>query len=257
MNFHEKIRLLRKEKGLTQDQVANKTGIAISSIRNYEKDRLPDSQQLKRIKDFYKVPYEYLLNDECNTREEENLKIGEKLGISDKSIAILQKLSSGNKAYILEQLLDYIYNKNSLEKIDEYINVNYIVDTIFNSICPKIEKLLKDKKYNNITDEQLRGLEFFINYNLDLNGKTNRIKEREYLIYLLRDSYYEKFIATLTYITQSFDCGLTISEYDITNFNEYKKIKEIFENYKLYLLNNILIHIDNDFFKELKQKKLK
>ena len=257
MNFHEKMRLLRKESGLTQDQVAHKMNISISIIRKYEKDRLPDSQQLKRIKDFYKVPYEYLLNDECNTREEENLKIGERLGISDKSITILQKLSSGNNAYILEQLLDYIYNKNSLEKIDEYININYIVDTIFNSICPKIEKLLKDKKYNNITNEQLRGLEFLINYNLDFKGKTNHIKEREYLTYLLRDSYYEKFIDTLTYIIPRFDCGSTIIEYELTDFTEYKKIKEIFENYKLYLLNNILIHIDNDFFKELKHKKLK
>ena len=36
MNFHEKMRLLRKESGLTQDQVAHKMNIAISSFRNYE-----------------------------------------------------------------------------------------------------------------------------------------------------------------------------------------------------------------------------
>lgn len=87
MNFHEKMKFLRNELGLTQEEVSAKIGIAISSIRNYEKDRLPDSQQLVKIKEFYKVSYEYLLDDNCDTRKDliEYIKILEiKLAKSEK-----------------------------------------------------------------------------------------------------------------------------------------------------------------------------
>ena len=42
-------------------------GIAISSLTNYEKDRIPHMEQLKKIAKFYNVSYDYLLNDDCET----------------------------------------------------------------------------------------------------------------------------------------------------------------------------------------------
>lgn len=251
MNFHEKIRLLRNELGLTQEQVSSTIPMGITSLRNYEKDRLPDTQQLKKLKDFYKVPYEYLLNDECNTREEENLRIGEKLGISDKCITILKELSLNKKNYILEDLIEYIYNEDMLSKLEELSKINYIIETIFNSVCHKLEIIFEEKKYDDITEEQLNNLENFINYNINVREKTNDIPEQEYLRYLISNSDYNTFIDSLTYIIPTFNYKANVKEKELKGFYNYKKVKEIFKNYKTYLFTNSVIHMNNELIKNI------
>ena len=54
---------------MTQQALADELGIGIQSIRNYENDsldRIPSTVQLKMLKDFYGVTYEYLLDEDCN-----------------------------------------------------------------------------------------------------------------------------------------------------------------------------------------------
>ena len=67
MTLNEKLKLLRKEKNLSQQVASTQIGIAISSLTNYEKDRIPHMEQLKKIAKFYNVSYDYLLNDDCET----------------------------------------------------------------------------------------------------------------------------------------------------------------------------------------------
>ena len=60
-NFGNKLRLLRKEKGLTQKQLADKLGLAFSTISMYERgDREPDFEILESIADFFNVSMDYL-----------------------------------------------------------------------------------------------------------------------------------------------------------------------------------------------------
>ncbi len=254
MNFHEKMKLLRNELELTQEQASAKMGIGIASIKNYEKDRLPDSQKLKIIKEFYKVPYEFLLNDECNTREEENLKIGEKLGLSDNSISVLKELSLKGDNKTLEYLLDFIYHKNLLEKIKELSEINYIIDTVFNDVCPKIEKLIKIKKYSNITEEQIDAIEFLCKYNADVRD-IRKFKEQEYLRYLSNNKKYKDFIELLTYIIPTINYKAKVNDKELQYFNNYKELKEIFTNYKTYLITNIVVDMNNSIMINLKAKK--
>jgi transcriptional regulator with XRE-family HTH domain len=66
----ERIRSLRKEKGLNQAELGEKTGItrrSISTIENGETD--PSAKQITAISDFFNVSTEYLLNgkEETNT----------------------------------------------------------------------------------------------------------------------------------------------------------------------------------------------
>lgn len=255
INFQEKIKLLRNELGLTQEEASSKMGIAISSLRNYEGGRLPDSQQLKRIKEFYKVPYEYLLNDECNTREESNLRIGEKLGISDKSVSILKDLSVNHNANILEQLLEYIYKNNTIERIDEYIKIDYIIEIVLNDACPQIEKLIKKEKYSNITDEQIAILEVLIKYDADAKETIHNIEERNYFKFLMNSNIYEEFITNLKYIIPNIKQKSKIHKSEIEKFANYKKVKDLFLDYKSYFITNTLIHIDNNFIKQFNLKK--
>ncbi len=61
---------------MTQQALADELGIGIQSIRNYENDsldRIPSTVQLKMLKDFYGVTYEYLLDEDCNNRTTETV----------------------------------------------------------------------------------------------------------------------------------------------------------------------------------------
>lgn len=58
------LRQLRKEKHLTQNQLAERLGVSFSAISMYERNqREPDLKTLKRIANFFHVTTDYLLKD--------------------------------------------------------------------------------------------------------------------------------------------------------------------------------------------------
>jgi len=62
MNFHERIRLLRKERGLTQKEAAIALGIGYRAYQCYELDqRCPDLHGLIALADFFDVSLDYLV----------------------------------------------------------------------------------------------------------------------------------------------------------------------------------------------------
>lgn len=62
MKIGEKIQYLRKEKGLTQQQLAKALNIGWSTIANYEKDyRTPDLDTLKEICLYFNVSADYFI----------------------------------------------------------------------------------------------------------------------------------------------------------------------------------------------------
>ena len=57
-----RIKQLRQEKGLKQDELAKEFGIAQQTISNYEKGiREPDIATLKKLADFFDVSLDFLL----------------------------------------------------------------------------------------------------------------------------------------------------------------------------------------------------
>lgn len=63
--FHEKIKNLRKKKGVTGEFVANAVGLSESAYRNYERGvREPNFETLSKLADFYGVTTDYLLGRE-------------------------------------------------------------------------------------------------------------------------------------------------------------------------------------------------
>lgn len=62
MEFCERIRQLRKEKGLTQKKIAVELNIGYRAYQCYElKQRYPDFQGLIAIADFFDVSLDYLV----------------------------------------------------------------------------------------------------------------------------------------------------------------------------------------------------
>lgn len=70
--FGERLKEARKKQGLTQEQLAQKIGVAKSTLTGYEKDnREPDLFKIKKILEVLNVDSDYLLGIERNKKPPE------------------------------------------------------------------------------------------------------------------------------------------------------------------------------------------
>lgn len=103
MSFASKLRILRNENKMTQEEVAARLNLARSTIAGYEtKDRQPSHEKLTAIADFFHVTVDYLLEEETVTLENSQCIIHESL--EKMLIAKYRKLSPESK----QRLMDYI-----------------------------------------------------------------------------------------------------------------------------------------------------
>lgn len=127
MNLSEKIQLLRKEKGETQKDLADILNIGVSTLKTYENInglRKPDIDTLKKIKEHYDVTYEYLFDNECKNRANENIEIGKELGLSDKSINNIKNIE---KKDTFNKFVEYYDFSRLIEYFDLYYKINKIL----------------------------------------------------------------------------------------------------------------------------------
>ena len=146
MNFGEKMKILREEANLTQEVASKKMNISISALRNYEKNRLPDTYQLKQIKQFYQVPYEFLLDDSCHNRNLEYVDIGKSLYLSDDTIDKIKEIHA-----IDENLLDHFLiqtsSDNFWKKIFHYQTLKHFHHTMFSTILNFYDDIMVKEFY--------------------------------------------------------------------------------------------------------------
>ena len=64
LSFSQKLMLLRKEKKVSQRQLADFLDIGASNIARYENGRLPTADILIKLSDFFGVSIDYLLKDD-------------------------------------------------------------------------------------------------------------------------------------------------------------------------------------------------
>ena len=86
VNFGSKVKELRLEKGLTQQQLANLLGVAVSAISSYESgSRYPSYEVLISIARIFHVSTDYLLGlDKLNTVDVS--------GLGDKEVAVILQM---------------------------------------------------------------------------------------------------------------------------------------------------------------------
>lgn len=86
VNFGSKVKELRLEKGLTQQQLANLLGVAVSAISSYESgSRYPSYEVLISISRIFHVSTDYLLGlDKLNTVDVS--------GLGDKEVAVILQM---------------------------------------------------------------------------------------------------------------------------------------------------------------------
>lgn len=87
MNMGEKLRSLRIENKLTQKQVADRIGLAISAVSSYEAGiRYPSYESLIKLSRMFHVSTDYLLGQ----TEKRNLDVS---GLDDAEIELLSQLA--------------------------------------------------------------------------------------------------------------------------------------------------------------------
>ena len=79
VEFALRLRQLRKDKHLTQAQVASRIGVTPSMVSSYETDiRLPSYDGKMRIADVFGVTVDYLLSNDSNSKEKDRALFWEK-----------------------------------------------------------------------------------------------------------------------------------------------------------------------------------
>ncbi|MFA5603793.1 MAG: helix-turn-helix transcriptional regulator [Bacilli bacterium] len=104
--FAERMKQLREEKQLSRNAVSKEIGIHINSITEYERGRVPSLENLKKIKDYYQVSYEYLFG-ETNVKSinADIQAIHKETGLSEEAISFLTKLKKDDQLLIILNLL--------------------------------------------------------------------------------------------------------------------------------------------------------
>ena len=226
LTFGERLSDLIKSKGITQSQLAEKTGIKQSAISEYingkkdgSEERAPDCATIIALSKFFSVSTDYLLGQSKIRTQDSNTKaVCEFTGLSEKStytLHCLREQDGSNRQY-----KDYVnHSELACALVDEFIDFAFNSDGANNhTFSPFIEYLLfreqikthneNAKKWNDMISSDER-----IQYGVEL--------AREYKSY----SKFHKLThsAASDYYRRSF-CD---------DFNDYLKEKYQLENFQM------------------------
>ncbi len=126
--FAQRLKTLRKERGITQQQLADGVGLSKGGLSYYENaGRTPDISILERFADYFGVTTDYLLGrTNAQTQKAKLQAVCNHTGLSDKSVNLLSDLKENSPVqlrtvnFLLEQAeedMDIVY---SLDDTDNY-----------------------------------------------------------------------------------------------------------------------------------------
>lgn len=289
MTFSQKIKKLRDEEGWTQEVAKDELGISISALRNYENGRLPETDILKRFKDTYKVPYEYLLDDNCKNKSLENININSMLHLTDESILAIKSCEPYKDA--LNMLINEIGIKYFCETLAQFLKTHemyreyylqlYLLQDIAENIIESIKahNEIYFKEYFDKCDIAITKLnEFFYgNFNPSFNPSDSSMDCLKDTYFRLKSclfeesdidindkilsfsNYFKEFFDVLSDIHYNLQKSLKICDYELTErFYIFKKdiIQPfLFTGDKQYtkLLGNYIKNVNEDSKQILKE----
>lgn len=170
-DFSQRLKELRKERKLTQKQLAESLGIATSTIIKYERgEREPNIQNIKRFANYFNVTVDYLLgfDDEFNNLDLTSKRIAL---FNDEKIFFDNRGQLGFKDSASKKMLGFIN-----EQSQEAYRKSFSTVAVRHRICSlrelptlstqeiedrieKYEKTLPKDEYNSLIDELFDELE--------------------------------------------------------------------------------------------------
>lgn len=240
MKLNEKIIKLRKEKGLSQEELGNAINVSRQAVSKWESETTkPDIAKLKELAKFFNVSYEYLLNDEL----EENININktqEKIEPTQEKTpikkVILKILLFILLLYFIYCLYKFIVLFRFYTVANSFSEVNYYMantDSIDNKECLFYETYKYDNTVLRLTSNPFETEKPIT----DENGKI--------VPYLIEYINYD----TKEWYHLSYDESKHIYTYsDFTKLNANTKyLEEILNGEKNYLKESTLSVIPHDF----------
>lgn len=127
--FARRLKALRKERAITQQQLADGVGISKGGLSYYENaGRTPDISILERFADYFGVTTDYLLGrTNAQTQKAKLQAVCNHTGLSDKAVIFLSDLKENSPTqlrvinYLLEQAagdMDIIYDLDDTDNYD-------------------------------------------------------------------------------------------------------------------------------------------
>lgn len=172
-SFTERLKELRKEKGLNQTEIAKELHISQQTYSQWESDkRNPSQKTLEKLANFFNVSVSYLLGEtsirnftELTTSKEQShapsgQTIGERLKSARKEAGLLQEevaehFNITQQAYQVWESGKRNPKKETLQKLADYFNVSYAYLSGVESPLESAEILFKNKvKELELTPEQ-------------------------------------------------------------------------------------------------------
>ena len=144
--FQKRLIELRKNKGLTQEQLAEKLNISRDSVNSWEnakKERLPAIDKLKLLAKYFDVSVDYLLGRSDYTQIG-NKEISEMTGLSDKAINKLRLVCRSDQT-ITES------NKRNLERIEN--DSSSVSPVLLKERMSFLNFLLESKRFINLLND--------------------------------------------------------------------------------------------------------
>lgn len=135
--FKDKLKKLRKQKGMTREELGNKLGVTASAIGMYERGvRMPKSDILRAISEYFEVDYDYLLavNYDVPERKESQSGLGLNENVSVYRIeeSLVEEVSELAKfVYENPEYLDLFKSIKAVKK-DKIIFVKTMIDRLTN-----------------------------------------------------------------------------------------------------------------------------
>lgn len=134
--FSENLKILRKQKGLTQETLAIKLHITRQTISKWEKGlSVPDTEQLVRLAEVLEVPITQLLGQKVADTTNENevaeylAQIAEQLAIKNRRTKLIVKIVVGILvAFVIANLLMVLMSFSSFYEITDSSEESIVVN---------------------------------------------------------------------------------------------------------------------------------
>jgi len=151
----KRIAELRKERGLTQENLASDLNIDSSLIGHYERGRKISIDMLCEIAKYFKTSTDYLLGlTNCITPQKDYRALCDDIGIDDTAAEILEEINFVYKGQYLIPTLNFLIKQEKLPPDEAFFEEKYSI--IENSKLTDKEKKKYIRKVQSIYDRMYK-----------------------------------------------------------------------------------------------------
>lgn len=199
MLFNEKLKMLRKGKKLTQEELAEKLNVSRQAITKWETaEGIPDIENLKQISDFFNISIDELVKEEKNVEIEE-----------EKKYSYIEELEiDHSKHYDIN--ICQIEELNILDNTEEKVKIELISDIKEN--IKDVVNIKFDNLYNKL--------------DIDITNNQKNAKNTDIKVFIYLPQKYIDDIEIKTNVKTMNISNLNIEKFEFDGNMKYMNVKE-------------------------------